>query len=108
MAKLKPDVIFYVHYGDMDPDKLQAQTHIPVVALKYGEKCAFSEDVYKSLQIVVRIIGRIIGKEKRVQEVVDYLKRCEQDLNNRTKNISEDKKPKVYVCGIGFYGILSL
>ncbi|AIS52213.1 hypothetical protein TKV_c10370 [Thermoanaerobacter kivui] len=92
----------------MDPDKLQAQTHIPVVALKYGEKCAFSEDVYKSLQIVVRIIGRIIGKEKRVQEVVDYLKRCEQDLNNRTKNISEDKKPKVYVCGIGFYGILSL
>ncbi|QSZ26774.1 iron ABC transporter substrate-binding protein [Aceticella autotrophica] len=101
IIKLKPDVIFYVHYGDMDPDKLQAQTHIPVVALKYGDKCAFTEDVYKSLQI----IGRIIDKEKRTQEVVSYLKRCEQDLSSRTNKISDNKKPKVYISGIGFYGV---
>ncbi|QGP93876.1 hypothetical protein MGLY_32990 [Neomoorella glycerini] len=101
LASVQPDVIFVASLVDRSrADELQAKTNIPVVVLSYGKVATFDEDVYKSLQL----IGKIIGNEKRAGEVVAYLKNCQQDLKARTKDIPEDKKPRVYVGALGMKG----
>jgi iron complex transport system substrate-binding protein len=101
LVSVQPDVIFVAYLVDRaQADELQAKTNIPVVVLSYGSVATFDEDVYKSL----RLIGKIIGREERAQEVIDYMKKCQQDLHDRTKDIPEDKKPRVYVGALGMKG----
>ncbi|AKX94248.1 iron ABC transporter substrate-binding protein [Moorella thermoacetica] len=101
LASVQPDVIFAASLLDKSQaDELQAKTGAPVVVLSYGKLATFDEDVYRSLEL----IGRIIGNEKRAGEVVTYLKNCQQDLNARTKGIPADKKPSVYVGALGMKG----
>ncbi|WP_406676659.1 iron ABC transporter substrate-binding protein [Moorella sp. ACPs] len=101
LASVQPDVIFVASLVDRGhADELQAKTNIPVVVLSYGKLAPFDEDVYKSLQL----IGKITGNEKRAGEVVAYLKNCQQDLKARTKDIPEEKKPRVYVGALGMKG----
>lgn len=76
------------------------------MVLDYGTLSTFSKEVYDSLNL----IGKVIGEEKRAKEVVDFLDECKNDMNDRTKDISEDKKPKVYAGGLsskGAHGIES-
>ncbi|HHW43149.1 MAG TPA: iron ABC transporter substrate-binding protein [Desulfotomaculum sp.] len=102
LVSVKPDVIFIAYLVDRaQADELQARTNIPVVVLSYGRLATFDEDVYKSLEL----IGKITGREGRAREVVDYLKKCQQDLHERTKDIPEDKKPRVYVGALGMKGV---
>jgi iron complex transport system substrate-binding protein len=101
---VKPDVIFVAYLTDKNQaDALQAKINIPVIVISYGQLSTFNNNVYTSLQI----IGKVIGEDERANEVVDYLKKCQQDLNDRTKNIPIDKKPRVYVGAIGNNGIES-
>ncbi|MGQ9754941.1 MAG: iron ABC transporter substrate-binding protein, partial [Desulfotomaculales bacterium] len=101
LVSVKPEVIFVASLLDKSQaDELQAKTNIPVVVLNYGTEVPFGENVYNSLLL----IGKIIGNEKRAQEVVAYLKNCHQDLQERTKNIPADKKPAVYVGALGAKG----
>ncbi|MCF6097538.1 iron ABC transporter substrate-binding protein [Thermovorax subterraneus] len=101
LVSVQPDVIFVAYLVDRaQADELQAKTNIPVVVLSYGSVATFDEDVYKSL----RLIGKIIGREERAQEVIDYMQKCQQDLHDRTKDIPEDKKPRVYVGALGMKG----
>lgn len=82
-------------------DDLQAKTGIPVVMLNYGQVGTFDQDVYTSLGL----IGKITGQDTRVQEVVDYLKSCQQNLETRTKNIPDNLKIEVYVGALGMKGL---
>ncbi|WP_436628279.1 iron ABC transporter substrate-binding protein [Desulfosporosinus nitroreducens] len=101
LVSVKPDVIFVCTLVDKDKaDQLQAKTGIPVVALSYGDLATFGENLYRSLNI----IGSIIGKEKRAQDVVAYLKQNEKDLAHRTKGIPEGEKAKVYVGAVSMKG----
>jgi iron complex transport system substrate-binding protein len=94
---VKPDVIFATYISKKKADDIQQKTGIPVVVLSYGKLATFSnEDLFKSL----RIAGKILNKEDRAEEVIKFIKDCQRDLNNRTKDIPDDKKPTVYVGGI--------
>ncbi|MGB9792797.1 MAG: iron ABC transporter substrate-binding protein, partial [Thermacetogeniaceae bacterium] len=102
LVSVKPDVIFVAYLVDKaKADELQEQTKIPVVVLSYGNQVPFDEDVYRSL----RLIGEIIGEERRAEDVVAYLKKCQEDLRQRTKDIPEEKKPTVYVGALGMKGV---
>lgn len=103
----KPDVIFST-YGENSAaaDNLQAQTGIPVVELSYGEVSVFDPDIYQSLLM----IGQIMDREQRAQEVVDYMENCYEDLHNRTCDIADKGKPRVYMGALnarGSHGIES-
>ncbi|MGI1691489.1 iron ABC transporter substrate-binding protein [Thermoanaerobacter uzonensis] len=101
LVEVNPDVIFVISLLDKaKADNLQAKTGIPVVVLSYGKLGTFEEDVYTSLEI----IGKIMGKEDRAKKVVDYIKGVQKELQDRTKNIPEDKKPSVYIGALGFKG----
>lgn len=98
---VKPDVIFTTYAADQaSADQLQSKTGIPVIALSYGKTSAFDPQVNASLLL----IGKIIGMEQRAQELVGILDGFQNDLDARTKDIAEDKKPTAYVGGLGMKG----
>lgn len=101
IASVKPDVIFIASLVDKaGADQLQAKTGVPVVFISYGKTGSFDEDLYRSLEI----IGKIIGEEERAKEVVAFIKNCQKDLNSRTQGIAAGEKPKVYVGALGMRG----
>ncbi|WP_125153286.1 iron ABC transporter substrate-binding protein [Clostridium rectalis] len=101
ILSVNPDVIFTTYAIDkVATDALQSKTGIPVVALSYGEVSTFDPKVYESIQI----IGKIMGEDKRANEVVEYMKKCQKDLDNRTKDIPDSEKPSVYVGALNMKG----
>ncbi|NJE08521.1 iron ABC transporter substrate-binding protein [Thermococcus sp. M39] len=98
LVKLKPDVIFMVYVDAKTADDIQAKTGIPVVVLDYGQLATFDDEtLFKSLELA----GKILGKEKRAEEVINFIKSVQEDLNKRTENV---ESPRVYVGGIGYKG----
>ena len=98
---VKPEVIFTTYASDKaSADILQTKTGIPVIAISYGKTSTFDPSVYSSL----KLIGQITGKEQKAKEIVDYMEKCKNDLDTRTKDIPEDKKPSAYVGGLGMKG----
>jgi len=105
LVTVKPEVIFVCSLVDKEKaDQLQAKTGIPVVVLSYGPLATFNEDAYRSLNL----IGMIIGKEKRAQDVVNYLKQCEKDLGERTQDVPAGDKAKVYVGAVSMKAKLGI
>ncbi|RDU25118.1 iron ABC transporter substrate-binding protein [Anaerosacchariphilus polymeriproducens] len=97
ILEVDPDVIIGA-YSKKDAENLQEKTGIPVVVINAGT--LFGEDYYQSL----KIIGEVCQKEKRCQEVIDYIKNVEKDLNKRTENIPQKEKKVVYSGAVSFRG----
>lgn len=96
-----PDVIFAAYLLDASKaEELQEKTGIPVVVLSYGELGTFNEQLFESILIV----GRVTGTEDRAQEVVDFIKGRQAELDSRTADIPEEGKPSVYAGGLGMKG----
>jgi iron complex transport system substrate-binding protein len=95
----QPQVIFKT-FSTMghDPDKLQKKTSLPVVVLEYGDLSSQRSYFYQSL----RLMGKVVGKEKRAEEIISFFEANIKGLSDRTKNISEQKT--CYVGGIAFKG----
>lgn len=102
LLSVNPDVIFIAYLVDkVKADSLQEKTGIPVVVLSYGPLATFNEDeIYRSLELV----GKVIGTEERTEEVINYIKKSQEDLTKRTQGIADADKPKVYVGGLGVKG----
>jgi iron complex transport system substrate-binding protein len=102
LLTVKPDVIFASYLVDKaKAENLQAKTGIPVVVLSYGALATFNEeDIYRSLDLV----GKVIGTQPRTEEVISYLKKSRADLAERTKGIADSAKPRVYVGALGMKG----
>lgn len=97
ILSVNPDVIFSTY---ADQNELQSKTGIPVISLSYGNTAVFDEDLYKSLEI----IGKVIGNEDRASDVINYIKDCKTDLKNRTNGISDSNKPCVYTGAMSMKG----
>ncbi|WP_027178592.1 iron ABC transporter substrate-binding protein [Maridesulfovibrio bastinii] len=97
----QPQLIFktYANMG-YNPDELQAKTGIPVVVLKYASLDSGKKKVFDSL----KLMGSIIGKDKRAAEVCDFMDRCISELDNLTSNIPNSQKKSCYVGGIASKG----
>lgn len=101
LVEAAPDVIFTMYNTEASAiDDLQEKTGIPVVALSYGKTEVFDPDVDKSIEI----LGKALGKEDRAKEVVDFFAEEKENLSNLTAEIPEDKKPGVYMGGMGNRG----
>jgi len=101
IISVKPDVIFVSYIEPRMADDLQKKTGVPVVVLSYGKFATFdTKDVFNSLKIA----GKILNKEDRANDVIQFIKNINNDLNERTKNIPDEKKKTVYVGGLGAAG----
>ncbi|NCC23811.1 MAG: iron ABC transporter substrate-binding protein [Deltaproteobacteria bacterium] len=97
----RPQVIFKT-FADrgVDPDKLQEKTGIPVVVLDYGNLTWGREALNRS----IRLMGEVMGREARAEDVVAALSGWIEDLDRRTKDIPEDHRPTCYIGGLGQSG----
>jgi len=97
---VRPQVIFITYMDRDKADELQKRLGIPVVVLTYGPFATFNEVVYDSL----RLAGKILNRAERAEKVVGFIEAARKDLSARTAGFPQNKKPTVYVGGIGFRG----
>jgi iron complex transport system substrate-binding protein len=102
VLNVMPEVIFITYMDADNADELQEKTGIPVVVLSYGALGNFKNDaIFNSLTLC----GEILGKEERAEEVISFISGIQDDLDKRTADIPDTKKPTVYVGAIGNKGI---
>jgi len=89
MVSLKPDVIFTsAGYAD----ETQKTTCVPVVTIStpsYYEVGSFE---------AYRLVGRIMGTEEMVEELISYADEKFDEIMDVTSEIPDDEKPGVYFC----------
>jgi iron complex transport system substrate-binding protein len=100
IAAQNPDVVFFYWGTEKTATALQDKTGIPVVALHSGDLGANKPLFYQSL----RTMAGILDRKDRAEEVIDYIDGTMDDLDQRTQDIPEDEKPRVYIAGIAFRG----
>lgn len=96
-----PQVIFKTYASQMgyDPVELEQKTGIPVVSLNYGNLTTYRSELYASL----RIMGRVLGKKGRVEELIAFFEATIADLGSRTAEIT-GQRPGVFLGGVAFKG----
>lgn len=97
LVKLAPDVII-AHTDATTVATVAEKTKIPTIGIYPVDM--FDPSFYQALTI----IGDVMGKEEHCAKVIAYLKACKNDLENRTKDIPETKKPRVYAGAVSFRG----
>jgi iron complex transport system substrate-binding protein len=100
ILQARPQVIFATYMEGGLADEVQAALNIPVVGLSYGDLGRFDPAVYDSL----RIAGGVLNRSDRADAVVDSIHSLIRDLEDRTRNIPEDQRPRAFVGGIGYRG----
>lgn len=98
IAELSPDILFNALIDAGEADELQKKLGVPVVILAY--RGVFSQSVYDALTLV----GDIMGTSERSEKVINAMKGWEKDLNDRTKDIPDEEKPRVYAGAVSFSG----
>lgn len=94
---LEPDIIFVSPYERQIVDAIQRKTRIPVVALaSMGSLAKLAEEM--------RLVGRILGREERAEELVSFFNGTLDRIRERLKDVPSDQKPRVYMT---FWGSLT-
>ena len=102
IIECNPDLIISLMSLDKDgADTLQQQTGTPVIQLSYGSNVISGEPIVKSIEL----LGKVLNKEERATEIINYMTSLKTDINNRTKDIAEASKPSVYLGCQSFYGV---
>ncbi len=106
VLRVSPEVVFVVSMEPAKAEAMQKKLGIPVVILSYGSAGAgtFDDMAYESL----RVTGKILGKEKRAEEVIAFIEKARRELVGRTEAVKEDLKPRVYAGGISLRGMQGL
>jgi len=77
LIALQPDVVFITYVDRKTAQDIQEKTGIPVVVLSYGNLGTFEdEDLFRSIELA----GKILGREEKAHEVVDFIKKAQEDL----------------------------
>lgn len=97
----QPQVILktYATMGH-DPVELQEKTGIPVVVLEYGNLGTHREKMFQSL----RIMGEVVGKRDRAEQVISFFESAIADLAARTTDVPDSGKKTCFVGGIAYKG----
>jgi iron complex transport system substrate-binding protein len=96
IIKVAPDVII-AGFTQEAADELQAQTNIPVVAVRVGS-------TLDSFRTCMKITADVVGAQERCEMLLAYVDDMMADLNARTANISDDEKLRAYAGAITWNG----
>ncbi len=96
IVELNPDVIFVTANPKL-ADSIQEKTGIPTIVVSYGSFGSFEEEEFlKSLKLV----GEVLGREKRAEELIEYIEKTVRDLESRAGS----SELKVYVGALSYKG----
>lgn len=96
---VKPDVIIMTPALANTPDEVQQKTGIPVVVVSYGTTGSIN---FTELFYSLKVLGKVLGREQRAEQLIAYMKSLIADLKARTANITN--RPTVYVGAVSFKG----
>ena len=82
-----------------EADNLQQKTGIPFVCLDQPET-VFDDKYYNNLEL----LGKVLGKEERAAEVVNYIKDINDNLEQRSAASENANNNTAYAAGISFRG----
>ena len=99
IIQLQPDVII-AGFNEDACEELQEQTGIPVVSIRYRTQGFIDEGFYRSM----RVFAEVVGAQERCEAVLSYVDACKADLNDRTKDVPDENKPKAYTGAVTFNG----
>jgi iron complex transport system substrate-binding protein len=98
LALVAPQIVFASIDKDA-ADSLQDKTGIPVVCIVQNDKI-FDDQYYDA----IKLIGGLINKEDRANELVKYLQDTQKDLAGRAAAASGSGTKTAYAAGISFRG----
>lgn len=75
-------------------DSLQQKTNIPVVCVTMSD-IVFDQELYDN----ITLLGKVLGKEDRGEELIKYMQDTEKDLQDRTANV---EKKSAYAAGVSY------
>lgn len=96
---VNPDVIL-CGYTQEAAEQLAQETGLPVVCTRFLSINFIDESFYEALTLMAEVLGR----QERCQELLDFVDRCKQDLDQRTGGVPEAEKPTVYAGAVTFSG----
>jgi len=97
IASLKPDLIMVTY---ADADSVQKATGVPTISYPSTDETALALKGFKWLNMM----GYILGREKRADELSNYLNDKMNEVSSITSKISDKDKPNVYLA---FWGKLT-
>lgn len=99
IIQVQPDVII-AGFNEDACEELQSQTGIPVISIRYRTQGFIDEGFHRSM----RVFAEVVGAQERCEEVLAYVDACKADLNDRTKDVPDEDKPKAYTGAVTFNG----
>lgn len=95
-----PDVVISEYEDVQVADSLEEKLGVPVITLRSGADGVF-DDAFKSS---LKLLGKIFGKEEKADSLVAFIDKEAAEITDRTKDIADEDKPSVYICGLGNWG----
>jgi len=95
-----PDIVISEYEDVEKEDALQEQLGVPVVTLKAGPAGVFDE----SFKGTMRMLGQIFENEEKAEQLIGFIEGEAAEISARTKDIREEDRPGVYICGLGNWG----
>jgi len=97
LVSLKPDIIFASPFEKQIVEAIQRKTKIPVVALaSLGDTAKLADEL--------KLVGRILARERRAEELAAYFSGGLGRVRDRLKDVPAGRKPRVYMS---FWGSLT-
>ena len=95
-----PDLVISEFEDVEKSDALQSQLGVPVITLSTGSRGVFDDKFYGSMAL----LGQVLAEEEKAEALVSYGKGEAAAISEKVANIPDDKKPSVYICGLGNWG----
>ncbi|PLX01026.1 MAG: hypothetical protein C0594_14765 [Marinilabiliales bacterium] len=104
ISSVNPDLIIMSYCTRTEADRLQKQTGIPVLAIRYGDLETSDQTLFPALQL----LGKVLSKEMRAKSLIQGIDSLIEDLEMKTKGINSNET--VYMGGLssrGAHGLFS-
>lgn len=99
LMEAAPQLVICDSLSADEADNLQQKTGIPFVCLDQPET-VFDDKYYNNLEL----LGKVLGKEERSADVVNYIKEVDNDLEQRSAASENADNNTAYAAGISFRG----
>ncbi len=99
LMEAAPQLVICDSLSADEADNLQQKTGIPFVCLDQPET-VFDDKYYNNLEL----LGKVLGKEERAADVVNYIKEVDNDLEQRSAASENADNDTAYAAGISFRG----
>jgi iron complex transport system substrate-binding protein len=101
LMQVRPQlIIMYRGYASQyPPERLEAEVGAPVLVIDYGAAGYIDIEFLKK---ALALLGKALGREERVKQLVAYIDSVVQDLQNRVKGMQS--RPLIYIGAISYAG----